>query len=438
MQLEIADCKLEFVLENISHTVSQPNETMRAVARIFRQLSENSIRTSDGMVSWNAPASSLHTGRTHSGPAGPQLYDGTSGIVLFLGAYYLATKSPDALDLTLRSAARLRFDLKQMSAGGLQNPEPVAGTGGLTGMTSASYALVRLADWLKMPEFFESAREVANALTPQQILREERLDIMGGCAGTLLALLSFVEEVTAREIDSGMAMDLALLCGRRLIESRTHQGSGLRSWTTVDSRISGFALGAPGIAYALLRLFQCTGRQEFRDAAIEAFALERELLSSRLHGLADPHSENLVRWHSWCHGPPGAALSYLLSTVATNSNSLHYSLEEALMNTRALPESPVDHLCCGNFGRVEIMLTAGSLLGRLQLTEHARELTRQVLSRAATSGFCFQPLNGHPPPHPSSARNPSLFLGLSGVGYTLLRLNYPDLFPSALFLESQS
>jgi lantibiotic modifying enzyme len=33
---------------------------------------------------------------------------------------------------------------------------------------------------------------------------------------------------------------------------------------------------------------------------------------------------------------------------------------------------------------------------------------------------------------------PSLFMGLSGIGYVLLRLLYPGLFPSMLLLESQS
>ena len=84
------------------------------------------------------------------------------------------------------------------------------------------------------------------------------------------------------------------------------------------------------------------------------------------------------------------------------------------------------------------MNIAGNVLGRLHLTVHARHLATQLLARAAVSGFRFQP-HDHPTDLPDRPENnSSLFLGLAGVGYTLLRLNYPDLFPSVLLLETLS
>jgi lantibiotic modifying enzyme len=130
------------------------------------------------------------------------------------------------------------------------------------------------------------------------------------------------------------------------------------------------------------------------------------------------------------------ALGILGSMIAIDSHALRHDLEQALSITRMLPEGQVDHLCCGNFGRVEIMNIAGSVLGRLQLTDHARQLATQVLARAATSGFRFQPSDHQAVSSGTPENNPSLFLGLAGVGYTLLRLNYPDLIPSVLLLET--
>jgi lantibiotic modifying enzyme len=72
----------------------------------------------------------------------------------------------------------------------------------------------------------------------------------------------------------------------------------------------------------------------------------------------------------------------------------------------------------------------------LQLTAHARQLATQLLARVAASGFRFQPLDHQTVLPAVPENNPSLFLGLAGVGYTLLRLNYPDLFPSVLLLET--
>lgn len=423
-----------------SDAVEERDEVAEGLARIFRQVSEHSAAGQNGF----APASGelAPDGQKPLIP-GPQLYDGISGIALFLAAYYFATKDADARDLALRSAVRLRLETKQIAAATSAAHQPSNGTGGLAGVGSLPYAFAQLAIWLKMPELFDSAREVASTITPGQILTEERLDVMRGCAGTLLALLSFIEEVTALGLDSGTAPELALLCGRRLLEKRVSYNSGPRAWAAADSLpLSGFAHGAAGIAYALVRLFLYTGQEEFRDAAIEGFAFERTLYIPELQTWFDPRCNLPLNKASWCEGAPGVALGILGSMIAIDSHALRHDLEQALSITRLLPDGPGDHLCCGNFGRVEIMNIAGNVLGRLPLTEHARHLATQLLARAATSGFRF-----HPHDHQTNMdktnldkpdNNPSFFLGLAGVGYTLLRLSYPDLFPSVLLLETLS
>jgi lantibiotic modifying enzyme len=416
--------------------VEERDEIAEALARIFRQVSEHSVARQNGFAT-----ASGDLGADGQKPLipGPQLYDGISGIALFLAAYHFATKDADARDLALHSAARLRLETKQIAAAASAAHQPSNGTGGLAGVGSLPYAFAQLAIWLKMPDLFDSAREAASAITPGQILTEERLDVMRGCAGTLLALLSFIEEVTAMGLDSGMAPELALLCGRRLLEKRVSYNSGPRAWPAVDSLpLSGFAHGAAGIAYALVRLFLYTGKEEFRDAAIEGFAFERTLYIPELQTWFDPRCNLPLNKAAWCEGAPGVALGILGSMLAIDSHALRHDLEQALSITRQLPDGPVDHLCCGNFGRVEIMNIAGNALGRLHLTAHARHLATQLLARAAASGFRFQPHDHQTDLPDRPDNNPSLFLGLAGVGYTLLRLTYPDLFPSVLLLETLS
>jgi lantibiotic modifying enzyme len=416
--------------------LEERDEVSEALARIFHQIGENSIAQQNGVVDGIASDVSTNNVKSILTPEGPQLYDGISGVALFLAAYYFATKNQDARELALRAAAKLRLSIKQNVTRGHAH-QPGNGIGGLVGWGSLPYAFVQLASWLQMPEFLDSAREVATNITRGQIMTEERLDVMRGCAGTLLVLLSFIEEVTAMGMDSGIAPELALLCGRRLLEKRISYNSGPRAWPAVDSLpLSGFAHGAAGIAYALVRLFQYTGQEEFRDAAIEGFAFERTLYIPELQTWFDPRCNLPLTKASWCEGAPGVALGILGSMIAIDSHALRHDLEQALSITRMLPEGSVDHLCCGNFGRVEIMNIAGSVLGRLQLTAHARQLATQLLARAATSGFRFQPLDHQTALPAVSENNPSLFLGLAGVGYTLLRLNYPDLFPSVLLLET--
>jgi lantibiotic modifying enzyme len=418
--------------KNKAHDFSEERDELAdALERVFHQVRESLIACENGFMSTGASG----VGKADMGKAAQydvNLYDGLSGVALFIAAYSFATKDAEARDLAIRLAARLRLEVGHLVTNSNW-------AGGFSGIGALPYVFVRLATWLKMPELMDAAREVTASITPRQILTEDRLDVMQGSAGTLLSLLSFIEELATMGLDCGPAVELALLCGRHLLEKRVSYKFGPRAWPAINSPpLSGFAYGAAGISYALVRLFRFTGVEEFREAAIEGFAFERTLYIPQLQTWFDPRCNLPLAKASWCEGAPGVALGILGSRSAIDSHALRHDLEQALNITRNLLEGPVDNLCCGNFGRVEIMNVAGSVLGRLQLTEHARHLAAEILDRAESSGFRF------PMPHHSadsqqnSGSYPSLFLGLAGVGYTLLRLNYPDLFPSVLLLETLS
>ncbi len=418
--------------KNKAHDFSEERDELAdAIEKIFHRVRESFIAYENGFMSTRPLGVDKHV-MGKAALYGLNLYDGLPGIALFIAAYSFASKNAEGRDLAFRLAARLRLEVRHLGANSNC-------ADGLSGMGALPYVFVQLATWLKMPELMDAAREVTASITPRQILTEDRLDVMQGCAGTLLSLLSFIEEVAAMGLDSGPALELALLCGRHLLDKRVSYKSGPRAWPAINSPpLSGFAYGAAGISYALVRLFRFTGLEEFREAAIEGFAFERTLYIPQLQTWFDPRCNLPLAKASWCEGAPGVALGILGSRSAIDSHALRHDLEQALNITRNLLERPVDNLCCGNFGRIEIMNVAGSVLGRLQLTEHARQLAAEILDRAESSGFRF-PMPHHPADSPeNSGDNLSLFLGLAGVGYTLLRLNYPDLFPSVLLLETLS
>ncbi len=90
----------------------------------------------------------------------------------------------------------------------------------------------------------------------------------------------------------------------------------------------------------------------------------------------------------------------------------------------------VDHLCCGAFGRVETLFTAGRVLSRPDLTALASALAARVVATARQQGsyFLFSGM-------PDETYSPGFFQGVSGIGYELLRLAYPDILPSVLVWE---
>jgi lantibiotic modifying enzyme len=105
--------------------------------------------------------------------------------------------------------------------------------------------------------------------------------------------------------------------------------------------------------------------------------------------------------------------------------------DAAIQSTARDEPAQVDHVCCGAFGRVEALLSAGQALGRSDLMSHAWRLAGAVVTRARGRGH-FR-LCG--PGVEYRVFDPGFFRGLSGIGYGLLRLAAPGRLPSIARLD---
>jgi lantibiotic modifying enzyme len=91
----------------------------------------------------------------------------------------------------------------------------------------------------------------------------------------------------------------------------------------------------------------------------------------------------------------------------------------------------MDHWCCGNFGIAETLNYIGDQMDLPAAKGQATSLLEQSLSRALKSAFFrFEPSLGE-----NFCFSPSLFRGIAGVGYSLLRLANPDTLPNILAFE---
>ena len=108
------------------------------------------------------------------------------------------------------------------------------------------------------------------------IARPHMIDVIGGNAGAVPALLAM-----AREPGLDRCAALAMLLGEELtqVDPATSGVSG-RGWDQPrgleldESTPSGLSHGASGLGLALLELFAVTGRIEFRNAARRSFEYE--------------------------------------------------------------------------------------------------------------------------------------------------------------------
>jgi type 2 lantibiotic biosynthesis protein LanM len=385
-----------------------------AAARVIAErLHDLAVLGADGSAAWIGPRYFPGRDVYELAALGPDLYGGTAGIALFLAAFGHAAGDGRSKDLALRVVDTLRRSL------GRRVPREL-GIGGLAGIASVLYALVWIGELLGEERLIQEALTLSARLDSGWIAADRKLDVVFGSAGAILGLLALDRVLPAPNPAGRTALEIAGECADHLLARRSAVGPPPRGWPSRgEVPLAGFAHGATGISYALLRLYERTGRRELRDAAGEGLAFDRQLSPAR--GLLGA---------TWCRGVPGIALARLATLGVLDSADLRKEIDLALEITRAQPLPAIDHLCCGNFGRVEVLLEASRILGDPGLLAAAREIAVRVLARTASSGrFGCVPGGG------SELTDPSLFRGEAGIGFSLLRLAGSEDLPCVLRLQ---
>ncbi len=407
-----------------------PAQLVEEAAAIADALLKSAIRSGKGLT-WITLEYSAELERYELKPLGHSLYSGLSGIALFFGALAKATGERSYRDLAVAAVHDLRTDLAHGDLNRAARLGSRLGLGSALGIGAVSFVFARLSQFLGDDELAAEARRAAALLTLPLIANDQCPDVFTGSAGAILGLLTLYDLVPDQSL-----LDQALACGQHLLDTRVAHASGYRAWVTLnDACLTGFSHGAAGIAYALLRLYEKASDSQFLEAAREAIAYERSVFSPNDGNWPDfrfPESVGPKFTTSWCHGAPGIALARIGGLKQLDSPEIREDIDVALETTRkvALVGGGVDHLCCGTLGRVETLLKAGQVLSRPDFTETALRVATSVVRMAEQRGaYClFAEL-------PDGVDNPGFFQGTSGIGYELLRLAYPGMFPSVLIWE---
>jgi type 2 lantibiotic biosynthesis protein LanM len=400
----------------------------RAVA-LAEEIARRAIVDSDGGLNWIGLHHVLEAGRVQLQVVGDSLYDGRSGIAVFLAALHRVTGQARFRTLALQALQPLRRQLQvhlwSSDASGLQRYARFSGLGGAAGLGSVVYALVQVHASVDEAGLLDDAQALAACVTPELVAADTALDVIGGAAGAILGLLTLqavrpTPQLLARALD----------CGEHLLRQRRAAPEGPRAWYTLGAArpLTGYSHGAAGIAHALLRLAAASGQARFRDAALEAIDYERSVFDPIQGGWPDFRTPQAAPpcLAQWCHGAAGIGLGRLGGLAVADGPQIAADIEHALVATRAHDFDAIDHLCCGNAGRIETLLVAAQHLSRPALRQDALQRMANVLARAdRDGGFKLSPNL------PSAVFDPGLFRGTSGVGYQLLRLAREDL-PSVL------
>lgn len=351
----------------------------------------------DNTATWITFTSTEHR-RYQFQPMQECLYDGFSGVVLFLAALEKST-GESFRPLALAATRRWR-DLLDEGTDPVFRRLPI---GGATGLGSIAYALGVAGQLLGEDQLLEDALRTARLITPERITEDDRYDVVGGSAGAALSLLAL-----HRLTGEPALREHALMAGQHLLKHQLHG-----AWASPNKQpYTGFSHGTAGIAYALLRLYAASGEPGFLDAAEQAITYEQTQFMPAIGSWRDQPADHAPGLQSWCHGAPGIVLGRIGGLATLDTPDIRQQIETGITATQRALFDGVDHLCCGISGRLDILLETGQRLQRPDLVALSR---RGAAGLAAQSGFRLFPNL------PSGVLSMGFFQGLAGIGYGLLR-----------------
>jgi type 2 lantibiotic biosynthesis protein LanM len=360
-------------------------------------------------------------------PVTLDLYSGLPGIALFLAHLGELTGEERYTKLAKLTLQTLRTMLRS------QPPATYwSCIGAFNGAGSLIYLLSHLGTLWHDPTLYQEAEEVVAQL-PDLIRTDEYLDVIGGSAGCIAALLSLYACAPSEQ-----TLAMTLQCGDHLLKHARTLPQGI-GWVIKGEQVplAGMGHGNAGIALNLLRLWAVSKEERFQQAALAALEYERSLFSSEQQNwpdLRDTSPSNAQgaeqQQHSymvaWCHGAPGIGLARLGSLPyhddTTTRAEIHASVQAMLTEGFGRNHS----LCHGDMGNLETMLTATQLLPESYAREKVEPLQASLLENLAEQGW----RGGMP----MEVETPGLMLGLAGTGYALLRQAAPERVPSILLL----
>jgi type 2 lantibiotic biosynthesis protein LanM len=418
------------------------NQLIQEANHIAAEIEQRAIVGKDGSVKWISFAYIPNVEIFQLMPLPEDLYNGNGGIALFLSALDYIRGTQQFHQLSLAAFQPIR---KFIQTADFESTRRFLrlGIGGATGIGSIIYALVKTSQFLQEPTLLEDALAIAKLITPEQITADRQFDIIGGAAGAILGLLALYAQTKEPSV-----LATAINCGQHLLIHQTapiklssypklpnqNPQSG-KAWPILGQKhYTGFSHGAAGIAYALLRLYALTQTEAFLTAASDAINYEHSVFSATAANWPDFRAFTQQNGQpsfmvSWCHGATGIGLARLGGLSIFKTNQIEQDIEIALQTTQKYSLQDVDCVCCGNFGRIELLQVAAEKLSRPDLKEIAEQRTTWAVNWAEKSG-------GYKLPNlPNSVFSPSFFQGTSGIGYELLRLAYPEQLPSVLLWD---
>lgn len=385
--------------------------------RLAEQMVSQAARTASGAPTWLTVTERPSRGLSQLTPLPPEGLPSQGGIAIFLAAAGRAADRPDLRQHAFQALEPIQSQWADDRSYAFDLPN-----GAVFGLGSLIYTLTLFGRLAEDDGPVEDALRLTRRITPERIQRDTAFDVYGGNAGLVLALAALYESTREAWIVPQL-MEL----GEHLLAHRVQADENHKAWSSSNEKtpLGGFSHGVAGISYALVRAFEITDQRPLLEGAREAIAYEHGLFAPEPGQWRDLRMPGSFMC-SWCHGAPGIALARASILETLDDEVVQMDLERAVQATLDGPVENLDHLCCGNFGRVECLWVAAHRSENVPLRAKVLTLASQAHAKAQARGR-------YAVDWPGTRDSPTFLRGLSGIGYQWLRLADPNL-PSVLAL----
>lgn len=346
--------------------------------------------------------------KSYLGPLSYTLYDG-AGLTLFL--YALANETND----------KKYEELAKATLNGLEEMTPleaeVIAKSAFSGITSFIYLYYNLSVMLDSKEYYDKYLKSLNLLNKHEITDDESLDVIGGAAGIVIALINIYKQDKNK-----MALDIAKRYGTFLYKKLQND----------SEHLSGFSHGYSGFALAFYMLGATINNKEYSKFANSIIEQEDKLYRQESKNWIDLRSSDDSSCIYWCHGAPGIllartkALRYIQNK---DSEILKHKLDGALdtLVNRGLKRNQSHSICHGLLGNLDILLTVSEEFLDKDLLNIYKSSFCKTLDWLIEDGIRYGVYN--------ASAILTFMTGLSGIGYSMLRYVNPN-YPSVLALDT--
>ncbi len=387
--------------------------------RVFQRMHDLGIETPNGRLVWGYVDN--HSQAFQFSGAG--LFDGFTGLAVFASA--CAAVWPDdqiheQADALIQEAFDEIRGLCHVVERHISNPSLDVSCGEGAGFGGILTGIALLRRYAPSETLDDLCEQVLALLKKTDFSGCDIADRIGGLAGLVATLCRF-EEYRGQTTTIRKAAD-------RILELKTFIYKDYVLWKTmfeIPRVLSGAGHGMSGIAEALFAAADVLGDDRYLPAAFEALDYEIDAYRryEKKYGTwADLREFPPVKYmHGYCAGAPGTGIVVNRILEEGRGDARAQTIARmARQSIDALPLMPFDHLCCGSSAVAEYYLTVGDreAAGRILGTICERDLYEVGHQDSASNA--------------SSSAVATLFNGVCGIGYELLRYAYSDTIISVL------